>query len=174
MSYKDLAQRRSVRPPGADESLRAFANTREYLPGEALENPKAGKMTPLVEGALPDLLPQISTRCRLPLGRHGRRKVPEGFAAPGPEFSTGRPLLRAPDRGRGPQGLMTSTPTLSQLGPRTLELRLGPWSVRNCKVPAAPPREARTLARALGPLSGTWCLGQSGGSIQDWTGLTKD
>ena len=39
---------------------------------------------------------------------------------------------------------------------------------------AAPPREARTLARALGPLSGTWCLGQSGGSIQDWTGLTKD
>ena len=130
MSSKDSAQRRSVRPPGADESLRAFANTREYLPGEALENPKAGKMTPLVEGALPDLLPQISTRCRLPLGRHGRRKVPEGFAAPGPEFSTGRPLLRAPDRGRGPQGLMTSTPTLSQLGPRTLELRpdctLGP------------------------------------------------
>ena len=169
MSSKDLAQRRSVRPPGADESLRAFANTREYLPGEALENPKAGKMTPLVEGALPDLLPQISTGCRLPLGRHGRRKVPEGFAAPGPEFSTRRTLLRAPDRGRGPQGLMTSTPTLSQLGPRTLELKL-----RNCKVPAAPPREARTLARALVPLFGTWCLGQSGGSIQDWTGLTKD
>ena len=104
-SYKDEVQRRSVRPPGTSETRRVLANPRESLPGEALENPKAGKMTHLVEEASPDLLPQTPTRCRSPFGRQGRPKVPTGLAPPGPEITTWRPLLRTPGRGRGPPGL---------------------------------------------------------------------
>ena len=128
-------------PPGADESHRAYANSREYLPGEALENPKAAKMTPLVEETFPDLLPQTLTGCRPLLGRHGRRKVPAGSATPGSEFSTWRPLLRTGGRGEGPPGLMGSTLGCKQgsLPPGTKNPRVRPGPMTASGLRVGPP-----------------------------------
>ena len=158
---KDEVQRHSVQPLGTSETRRVLAITRKYLSGETLKNPKAGKIPHLVEEAFPDLLPQTPTRCRPPLARHGRRKVPAGSATPGSEFSTWRPLLRTGGRGEGPPGLMGSTLGCGQdsLPPGTKNPRVRPGPITASglgsghlpKFRPALPREARTL-----PRPGTW------------------
>ena len=130
LGYEFFGLRTTVWPPGAPEPSRPNANTCEYHSGRTLESRGTDKITQKLEETVPDPLPKIPTKSRLPFGRYRRRKVPPGRGPPGPEFSTWTRLFRTPGRERLPPALLKSISSCSGGGGARAADRAGNWRLR--------------------------------------------